>query len=1123
MKNFKFLSALALTGMLSTSIIGTSLAATDETSKTLGVYNDLVAGKTVVPFVLASRNDTITKADIETKYVNVVASEPVKTGDEITVDGTRATAIVYGDINNDGKLNVQDVSLAAKASAKNITLDDIQTAAGDVANNDKKINVQDVTKLAKFSAGNATTYVDEPAEEIVQGPKIVSFEVKKDSSNEVITVKLSEPIKSERFIINGKLYSATNLGDNTYKIALTTGTLKKDEQNIFEVTDETGTFSQTKTFIYRGLKTPDSVTIPETSSNSEGAINASNVNNAVVLVRYQTTNLNKVPVTVQIIISDEKGNEISLSKELTGYETDPKIEGVDFSSLSDGNLSIKTIVKDSEGNVIEKATGYATIEKKADSPIVKYTSVKRGEATNATINGLIKTDSTDTVYYLVKESGEVAPSVDDVIKNNKTTTGAVNIDNGVASKSYVAYLAVKTTKGTKSSSVVAVNIPTVDAKILDAVETAKITKLTSENATFVWEYDETKQGLAGYRAILKNDEDKVIAEKKINLGEEKKVDFYAEMKAAGADEYKVVIVALGNGVEYEDSAEAECATTVTIKSVANRINVTSPALNKTELKWNVIDSVDVKDISDYTIEVAKYNPLTSSFEALKTKYNTLSTSYDIKDIVEANGIGEYVFKVTANAKDGLLLVSKSSVEKVETSTVRYYQAEAIKDLAISKVTENTVTLTGTLLPNVYKNATPKYEVYYSINGITYTKASQEVNSFPYTLNESTSGTELTSGTEYYIKVKTTVGSNTTECVSEVVNAKTSAEPSKMDIQVTDQLTLKKYTAPDKANSTPTLNNNEVTYNDGILYIKKNNTVKAYSTEVLGVEDIISVLQQLSENDKIKIDPDKNYRITSLTLTSSNNDTTTYDLSKVDVTASVTITGNAKETSINGKIASLTLSGVTPRFNLSGLTVTGKVTVNSTDAELASVAVDTSLTFGANAKKVTINDVVISSVAKLKDVKVTDKGFDIVGDSSNEVTVDTTKANRDVTLKFITTKQANLTITANADHATSISNYSKGTKLTVKSGKIDLSGLSDLPFGTVDAGSDKDTTVTIVTNGLAEENHPAENVPTDENSIITDSGLKFKTDELGDASYSTTAGSNEITFTIDANKKVTITK
>ncbi len=167
MKNFKFLSALALTGMLTTSIVGTSLAATDVESKTLDVYKKLVDGSTVVPFVLANKDDIITPNDIKTKYTNVEAPEAVKTGDEITVDGTKATAVVYGDINKDGSLNVQDVTLAAKVSAGNATLEDkVQIAAGDVANNDKAINVQDVTRLAKFSAGNSTTYVDEPQKEI---------------------------------------------------------------------------------------------------------------------------------------------------------------------------------------------------------------------------------------------------------------------------------------------------------------------------------------------------------------------------------------------------------------------------------------------------------------------------------------------------------------------------------------------------------------------------------------------------------------------------------------------------------------------------------------------------------------------------------------------------------------------------------------------------------------------------------------------------------------------------------------------------------------------------------------------------------------------------------------------
>lgn len=63
-----------------------------------------------------------------------------------------ASAATYGDINNDGKINVQDVVLVMKHVLELETLTDAQKAVADV-NGDGAINVQDVTLIMQYALG----------------------------------------------------------------------------------------------------------------------------------------------------------------------------------------------------------------------------------------------------------------------------------------------------------------------------------------------------------------------------------------------------------------------------------------------------------------------------------------------------------------------------------------------------------------------------------------------------------------------------------------------------------------------------------------------------------------------------------------------------------------------------------------------------------------------------------------------------------------------------------------------------------------------------------------------------------------------------------------------------------
>ena len=114
-KNNKILSSIALAGILATTALNGVVSATNGT-KSVGVFkNTLVEGKTVVPYV-----STVTVGDVKKEFnmtsfrkadgtALVSDSAKVGTGDVFTVGTQEHTVVVYGDLNADGKVGLDDI------------------------------------------------------------------------------------------------------------------------------------------------------------------------------------------------------------------------------------------------------------------------------------------------------------------------------------------------------------------------------------------------------------------------------------------------------------------------------------------------------------------------------------------------------------------------------------------------------------------------------------------------------------------------------------------------------------------------------------------------------------------------------------------------------------------------------------------------------------------------------------------------------------------------------------------------------------------------------------------------------------------------------------------------------
>ena len=558
-------------------------------------------------------NAKYAEKNLPVKFANVApvnSDGTVGTGATVTLtDDTELTLVLYGDVNGDGIISVdKDAQKIFEYSLGSATLSPAEKLAADVVLSGSNGDIFDAQRVFEYAfyqkefadkvgVSNFAENFDEVSEILPEtlAPEIVSFEVA-STGNGKITVKLSKPVTEPRFYLNGKLINGSSLGVNTYKITANKDDLLLDKENTLKVSDLSNTFEETKTFTYRKLVAPTVVTIaPKTSVNDQGYVNANNVTNATVLVQLRQ---NAVPLTLEVTITDTPTDDseptvITLPQEISGDATEVKFEGKDLSSLRDGKLTMTAKLTDDQGNIAQISNN--TVMKMSNKPIVKYSSVTRTDATKATV-ATIKSSSTDVLYYLVKNYGEEAPSVDDVITSGtKVPTGTsitATIENGEEQKAYVVYVVAETLAGTKSEDVLAVNIPKTTATKIAKPDATTIKKKTGTSATFVWNYDETTPGLVGYKVILqkKNNNSKFVDfdEKTINEGETREVNFFDEMKKEAGD-YKVEVIALADNVDYTNSDKSVGTEEVKVSDVTTGVTTSFDTNTKSLLKWTVTD------------------------------------------------------------------------------------------------------------------------------------------------------------------------------------------------------------------------------------------------------------------------------------------------------------------------------------------------------------------------------------------------------------------------------------------------------------------------------------------------------------------------------------------------------
>ena len=180
MKKFRFLSSLTVAGMLTAGIMGTASAATP-----VGLFakGELVEDAAVVPFVLESKEDKVTVESLKETYnaTNITGDKNgvVGTGTTFNVEGTTYTALVYGDVDGDGKISTTDAVQIQMNIAGQKELTKTQQEAGNVIR-------KEGSKLTTTDAVNIQLFVSE-------GKAIPDAKPEKEKVETSCTVTMADP------------------------------------------------------------------------------------------------------------------------------------------------------------------------------------------------------------------------------------------------------------------------------------------------------------------------------------------------------------------------------------------------------------------------------------------------------------------------------------------------------------------------------------------------------------------------------------------------------------------------------------------------------------------------------------------------------------------------------------------------------------------------------------------------------------------------------------------------------------------------------------------------------------------------------------------------------------------
>ena len=157
--------------------------------ESVGLYEDLIPGETIVPYIFDNMKDTLTGKDIRNEYPTAVLSKAdsdiIVNGDTFTVSGETFKVLIYGDVNKDGRITTSDALYIYKYAD---SLDEIQTLAADV-NQDGELNIKDAINIQKFILNIYTPITEEPDGKlpVISGLTVTPVEIQGTLNRDYVT------------------------------------------------------------------------------------------------------------------------------------------------------------------------------------------------------------------------------------------------------------------------------------------------------------------------------------------------------------------------------------------------------------------------------------------------------------------------------------------------------------------------------------------------------------------------------------------------------------------------------------------------------------------------------------------------------------------------------------------------------------------------------------------------------------------------------------------------------------------------------------------------------------------------------------------------------------------------
>ncbi len=616
MKNFKFLSALALTGMLTTGIVGSSFASARQTEM-IGEFkpNTLknISDKTTVPFLLTDYTDTLTVDEIisQGKYSNIKlngnqtpGNATVKTGDYYTVDGSndQKHVVVYGDVDKDGNVDIDDVTYASRMSVGlEPDATNLQKEAAD-SKNDGNIDIDDVTRLARFGVG-LEEYAVDPVPQAEQTP-----EEKGD------------------FKVTPVDQYVNNMNVKNFKTTLDMKPLEEAK---------TAAIYLVKDGVIQEPAVMKNFTIPAyTSKMSLADMNligkVDTVDGEYTFRLVEMSGNTKVGTLAEFTVEAHTKALTGLSLVgVKGQRPSSSAGSVSFAIKGEDKV-VKAYYKFVERTAgpTKKSTAPALNEVYSNSSKDTYFTVNENRVDDAPVAGLAEEKAYDVYFVLEDEYG--------------------NVDDEVRTKSALIPWE-KADETTVAPTII--NATITDVATVDAVNEVELK----------WELEEGEElGSNKFTVVLYKD-GKAIAEKKGITALSTTLDQFDPTNKAPleAGTYHFEVYGEGSGKVLPSATFTSNKTTVTKLNAVNAdsIKFDVDKYNKSVLSWDASTS-PAGDVKDYKIDVNAYNPSTKAYDTSASIGGSPTTETKLENL----GIAEntlYKANVTTEAKGDKLSIVNS--------------------------------------------------------------------------------------------------------------------------------------------------------------------------------------------------------------------------------------------------------------------------------------------------------------------------------------------------------------------------------------------------------------------------------------------------------------------------------